>query len=50
MNVALALLWKDLLIEWRSRDRVIAMLLFSMLMAVIFHFALPVPRPEQIPH
>ncbi len=38
MNALLAVLWKDLLTEWRSRDRAIAMLLFSMLMFVIFHF------------
>lgn len=48
MNVALAILWKDLVSEWRSRDRVIAMLIFALLMAVIFHFALPGQRPEQI--
>ncbi len=48
MNVTLAILWKDLVTEWRSRDRVIAMLIFSLLMAVIFHFALPDQRPEEI--
>ncbi len=48
MNVALAILWKDLVIEWRSRDRVIAMLIFSLLMAMVFHFAWPDQRPEQI--
>lgn len=41
MNTALAILWKDLVSEWRSRDRVIAMLLFSLLVVVVFHFALP---------
>ena len=41
MNISLAILWKDLLIEWRSRDRVVAMILFSLLVVVIFHFALP---------
>jgi heme exporter protein B len=41
VNVFLAILWKDLLTEWRSRDRVVAMLLFSMLMVVVFHFAVP---------
>ena len=41
MNVFLAVLWKDLLTEWRSRDRVMAMLLFSLLMVVVFHFSLP---------
>jgi heme exporter protein B len=48
LNVALAILWKDLVSEWRSRDRVIAMLLFSTLMAVVFHFALPNHRPEAL--
>jgi heme exporter protein B len=41
VNVSLAILWKDLLIEWRSRERVLAMILFSLLVVVIFHFALP---------
>ncbi len=41
MNVFLAVLWKDLLSEWRSRDRLIAMLVFSALVVVVFHFALP---------
>jgi len=48
MNVALAILWKDLRTEWRSRDRVVAMLLFSLLMALVFHFALPDRRPEEM--
>lgn len=41
MNTTLAILWKDLVTEWRSRDRVMAMLLFSLLVVVVFHFALP---------
>ncbi len=41
MSALLAVVWKDLLTEWRSRDRVVAMLLFSLLMVVVFHFALP---------
>ncbi len=41
MNVMLAVLWKDLVTEWRDRDRVVAMLLFSLLVVVVFHFALP---------
>jgi len=41
VRVALAILWKDLVCEWRSRDRVAAMLLFSLLVVVVFHFALP---------
>ena len=41
MNVLLAVLWKDLLTEWRSRDRVVAMLIFSLLVVMVFHFSLP---------
>jgi heme exporter protein B len=41
MSVLLAILWKDLVTEWRSRDRVTAMLLFSLLVVVVFHFSLP---------
>jgi heme exporter protein B len=41
VNVWLAIFWKDLLIEWRSRDRVMAMILFSLLVVVVFHFAMP---------
>lgn len=41
MNVAMALLWKDLLCEWRSRDRVVAMIVFSILVVVVFQFAWP---------
>jgi heme exporter protein B len=41
VNVLLAVLWKDLLAEWRSRDRLVAMLLFSLLVVVVFHFSLP---------
>ncbi len=41
MKVLAAILWKDLVSEWRSRDRVIAMLVFSLLIVVVYHFALP---------
>ena len=41
MRVLLAILWKDLVTEWRARDRVVAMLLFSLLVVMVFHFALP---------
>jgi heme exporter protein B len=41
MTIALAVLWKDLVSEWRSRDRVVSMLLFSLLVVVVLHFALP---------
>jgi heme exporter protein B len=48
VNVARTILWKDLVSEWRSRDRVIAMLLFSLLVVVVFHFALPFGTRESI--
>ena len=41
MNVFLAVLWKDLISEWRGRDRFVAMLVFALLVLVVFHFALP---------
>lgn len=41
MSVVLAVLWKDLVTEWRTRDRLVAMLLFSLLVVVIFHLSLP---------
>lgn len=53
MSAVLAILWKDLVSEWRSRDRIVAMLLFSLLVVVVFHFALPVHPgggpPEGLP-
>ena len=48
MNVAWALLWKDLATEWRSRDRIVAMTVFSFLIIVVFQFAWPNMEPEQI--
>ncbi len=47
MNVALAILWKDLVTEWRSRDRVVAMAVFSFLVVVVLHFALPARDAEE---
>jgi len=41
VNVFLAILWKDLVTEWRSRDRAVAMGLFAMLVVAVFEFALP---------
>ncbi|MEZ4216336.1 MAG: heme exporter protein CcmB [Myxococcota bacterium] len=41
MNVVLAILWKDLVTEWRSRERLGAMLAFALLVVIVFHFALP---------
>lgn len=50
MNVAWALLWKDLITEWRSRDRVVAMVVFSFLVVVVFQFAWPPMEPvEMVP-
>jgi heme exporter protein B len=41
VNVLLAVLWKDLVSEWRTGDRLLSMLLFSVLVVIVFHFALP---------
>jgi heme exporter protein B len=41
VSVLLAVLWKDLLVEWRSRDRVAAMGVFALLVVVMFQFAAP---------
>ena len=48
MRVALALLWKDLATEWRSRDRLVAMTVFSFLVVVVFQFAWPPMEPEEV--
>ncbi|MBC8187083.1 MAG: heme exporter protein CcmB [Proteobacteria bacterium] len=40
-SVAWALLLKDLRTEWRSRDRLVAMIVFSFLVIVVFQFAWP---------
>ena len=47
MSVFLAILWKDLVTEWRSRDRAVAMGLFAMLVVVVFEFALPEGASER---
>lgn len=44
MNALLAVLWKDLVTEWRSRDRLLAMGTFALLVVVILFFAAP-PGP-----
>jgi len=41
VNVFWAVLWKDLVSEWRSRDRVVSMLVFSALVVLVLQFALP---------
>ena len=48
MNVAWTLLWKDLASEWRSRDRVVAMSVFSVLVVVVFQFAWPSMEPDEL--
>lgn len=48
MNVFLAVLWKDLVCEWRGRDRAVATLLFSLLVVVIFYFSLDTSEPQRV--
>ena len=48
MNVAWTLLWKDLATEWRSRDRIVAMIVFSFLVIVVFQFAWPPMDPAEM--
>jgi heme exporter protein B len=47
MKIAWALLRKDLTTEFRSRDRLIAMLVFSLLVIVVFQFAWPPMEPAE---
>ncbi len=47
MNVAWTLLCKDLAAEWRSRDRQVAMVVFSILVIVVFLFAWPPMAPSE---
>jgi len=48
VNVALSLLWKDLVTEWRSRDRIVAMTVFSFLIVIVFQFAFPEMGQEEL--
>jgi heme exporter protein B len=41
VSVLRAVLWKDLVAEWRSRDRLPAMLVFALLTVVVLRFAQP---------
>lgn len=41
MNALLAVLWKDLATEWRSRDRFAAMLAFAVLVVLTLRFVAP---------
>jgi heme exporter protein B len=48
LKAALAVAWKDLAVEWHSRELVSAMLIFALLLLFIFNFALelePGSRP-----
>jgi heme exporter protein B len=48
VNVVLAILWKDLVTEWRSRDRAVAMAVFAFLVVIVLHFTLPTRNPEEV--
>ncbi len=41
MSKIAAILWKDLLSEFRSKEMVISMMVFSLMVAVIFNFSFP---------
>jgi heme exporter protein B len=50
VSVLAAVVWK-VLAEWRSRDRIVAMAVFALLVVVIFQFAAPPgPAPEAREH
>jgi heme exporter protein B len=44
VSAFLAVLWKDLVSEWRSRDRLVAMAVFALLVVLVLYFAAP-PGP-----
>lgn len=51
MSVLWAVLVKDLRVEWRSRDRIVAMGVFALLVVVVFQFAAPAgAEPAQRTH
>jgi heme exporter protein B len=47
VRVVAAILWKDLVTEWRSRDRVVAMGVFAFLVVIMLHFALPAREADE---
>mgnify|MGYP001564823693 FL=1 len=47
LRPVLVLVWKDILLELRSRDIVISALVFGLLVVVVFNFALNV-TPRQV--
>ncbi len=51
MRAFAAILWKDLLVEWRGRDRLAAMGVFALLVVTVLFFAAPPgPLPSQREH
>ena len=48
LNQTAWLLWKDLLLELRRRESLLAMFFFGILLLIIFHFAFDIP-PEKAP-
>lgn len=40
LRPVLVLVWKDILLEWRSRDLVVSVLVFGLVVVVLFNFAL----------
>ena len=47
LRPVLILVGKDILLEWRSRDLVVSVLVFSLLIVVVFNFALNV-TPQRV--
>jgi len=47
LRPVVAILWKDLLLELRTRDIVVSLVVFALLVVVLFNFALN-PRPEVV--
>ncbi len=43
-----AIIWKDLAVEWRSRELVSGMLIFAILIILIFNFALELENHTQV--
>ena len=47
LSPVLALLWKDVVLELRTKDIVVSVLLFALLVIVIFNFAID-PTPQRV--
>ncbi len=48
LRTVMAVLWKDMVAEWRSRDMLSAMLVFALLVIIIFNFALELDPTTQV--